>query len=482
MLIIKKLLNNKIIQNFLYLLSSMIIGTLGSFLSFTFLGRKMSVDGYGMFTSLIAISTVVAIFTNNTLAGIVANREIALEKKYTKTILRKFFKGRVFLYLISCLILFFYLILDRNINFILYFSLLLIMIFNVFWELFEQVCFGLAITKYSANINIVNSFIWLIVVIIIPSKFAIVEVIFFLFSILQFLKTIIYGIIIKNRIKNLEEETYKESLSYKKFFLSSLPYLYNRIIGIVSTQLPILLLNGYANLTQTAYYSVGEKFTTPIIYMVTAAISSVFPFITKILKTNRESASLLIVHTITIVLCFGVSISTLLSSTSNIWLVAIVGNKYINAVESFNYQIWFTFILAVDCIFSMLLSSDFKQKILSVVTTIDVLIMLPGLYLGMRGGEAKILALSKLIVASICLIYHIFLITYLYAKKGKEKTKLIGVIFYFIFYMSLNIFFNFTINIKLLFIIISFILSGILIKDPIIKFINLIRTQKIKDF
>jgi len=403
---LRKITTSKFVKNWSSLVLSMLVTSVSSFLCFAILGNKMSVDDYGLFNTMIALASTVSIFVNNILAGIVANREIALKPQLSRNLLYKFLVIRVLAFLVGIVAMIVYTHKDERITELVFSGLVAMLFFDSFWDLFESIAFGLKITNYSMILNIVSSLTWLVTVILVPPTAASIGMILLLYAIIHSAKTVVYGAVDYKLTKPYSGSS--ESLPLQYLLVSSMPYLYNRFLGIVSTQIPILLLDGYSGLTETAYYSVGEKFTTPVTKLATVTISAVFPFLTRALKKDHKATGGIVVSLFQIMLSFGACVCLLLCATSDIWLVALLGKKYVGAVESFNYQIWFAVVLAIDSAFSMVLSSDFKQKTLSVVTTIDALSLVPFLYFGIFFG-AKGVAMAKLIHAVTCLLYHLFI-------------------------------------------------------------------------
>lgn len=404
----------KFITNFGNLSISMIISSISSFFCFAVLGNKMSVEDYGQFSAVLALASSVAVFVNNVFASIVANREIAINPSASRDLLLTFFKARMLAFILSGAILSVYTYISGYHHLVVV-SLIVILFVDSFFDLFEQIAFGLKVTKYSVVLNCLSSIAWTIVVAILPIKWISANVVLMFYGLIGIVKTFEH---LRVDLKLTKQFAGVRSNLTKKYLLfSSLPYLYNRFLGIISAQLPVLLLDGYAGLSQTAYYSVGEKFTTPISKLTMVLISAAFPFITTAFNERKEKMGAIILGSFQLVLSFGACLCLLLCSISDWSLVTILGEKYLNAAEAFNYQIWFTIVLAVDSIFSMVLSADFKQKTLSVITTIDALTLIPFLYFGIGYG-AKGIALAKLIYSTACLLYHIFIATKYWGNRG----------------------------------------------------------------
>ena len=409
---IRAIFQKKLVKNWSSLFISMIVSSASSFLCFAILGNKMSIHDYGLFSTMIALATTVSVFVNNVFSGIVINREIAVEPDVARNLLLKFLWVRIIAFLFGTAALFIYTQNDADITRVVFISLVVLLSFESFWDLFEQVAFGLKITKCSMILNVVSAIVWLIAVAVIPSEIASIYIVLPTYAFICLSKTLVYGV-----IDAKITQKYSCNLSnrpFKYLLFSSMPYMYNRVLGIISSQLPIILLDGYSGLEETAYYSVGEKFATPISKLTTVTISAVFPFLTRALKKDHGGTGQIVIKLFQIILSCGACGAFILCSTSKLWLVAIFGEKYAGAVEAFNYQIWYAVIVSVDSVLAMALSSDFKQKTLSIITTIDAFVLIPFLYVGIRYG-AKGVAMAKLIAAMFCVFYHLFVISRIFS-------------------------------------------------------------------
>lgn len=363
-------------------------------------------EDYGQFNSMIALASAASVFINNVIAGIVANREIALEPSTSRNLLRKLGSVRTVTFVVGAIALMLYLKIHEKSSALIVVGVIAMLFADSFWELFEQIVFGLKETRYSMIFNSVASVLQLMAVIILPANLSTAGVVLVIYGLINAAKTVAYGGASFRITKPYQNAP--DTLSDRYLFFSSFPYLYNRILGIVSTQIPVLLLDGYAGLAETAYYSAGEKFTAPISKLTMVVISAIFPFLTAALRKNRKNTGTCLVDIFQITLSFGACVCLLLCSVSDLILIGVFGDKYVNASEVFNYQIWFAVVLSADCFFSMLLSSDFKQKTLSVVTTIDAFSLIPFLAFGLQYG-AKGIAMVKLLHSTICLCYHLII-------------------------------------------------------------------------
>lgn len=395
---------NKFYKNWGNLLISNVISTAISFFTFLLLAKKLTPDEYGSFNTIMATVTVFAAFANNVISGTVLNRELVVCPDTGKHLVKKAAYLRTFGFLLTSIALVIYYLSTNQNNEILLISLIVLTFSNIVWDFCEQIAFGYFVTKITTVLKICLSVLWLIVVIVIPpNKDAFNSTIIF-YTLLMLLSSIAYWIFDK---KLLDKKNKKSEMSIKQLIMMSAPYMWMRVLGSFSEQIPILLLNGYVGASQVAYYSVGARFVLPITIMINTGISALFPFLTKLFKEDKESYKKNIVLGFNFVLIFGTTTAVILTLTSSYWLVWIMGEKYSSAVEAFNYQVWFAVCLGIDLIFSMILSASYKQKTLAIITTIDFLILVPILYFAIPYG-AKGVAIAKLISVLITVTYHMF--------------------------------------------------------------------------
>ena len=159
---------------------------------------------------------------------------------------------------------------------------------------------------------------------------------------------------------------------------------------------------------EVAFFAVGYKFVFPIIIAVTTGMRALFPFMTKLYNENREKFNHKTLQGFTFILVFGSILAALLTLTSYIWLPFLFGNSYQQATVAFNYQAWLGVLLCMDLLLAAMLSSSYKQNMLAFITTIDVVIIFPLLYLGSFYG-AEGMAMLKLLAMIITSIFHVII-------------------------------------------------------------------------
>ena len=450
-------------RNWVYLLSSSVVTTMLSFLAYVLLAKKMSVSEYGQFDTFIATITLFATFASNLSAGTVVNREIAQNPQRIKSVLKNSFILRTIGFMISSIVLVTYQYFTGVNDYLVFTALLILLFSNIFNELFEQISFGLFITKFSTLLNIFTSILWITFIIFVPISITTLKITFSVYSILFFIKSLIYYLIVKKLAKTHTEPT--EQIKKRKLFNLSMPYFWMRIVGTLGTQIPILLLSHYTNTTEVAYYSIGNKFVLPMIILITTGINAMFPYFTKLFTSDKKAFYNIVKLGISVVFIVSSTLAALLTATSPYWLILIMGDKYTGSIEPFQYQVWLSVCLGVDLIFSMILSATYKHKALAVITTIDVVILMPFLLFSVNSGASGI-ALAKLLAALISLVYHILYMIFKLGIGKRDKDLSISIL-YFILLIMLSSFFE---NLVFVFIaILVYFTYSFLVKDSLLK-------------
>jgi O-antigen/teichoic acid export membrane protein len=204
--------------------------------------------------------------------------------------------------------------------------------------------------------------------------------------------------------------------------------------------------------------------------VVSTGLRAIFPFMTELYQINKEKFNTMLAEGFTLVLILGSTIAMLLTVTSSIWLPLFFGSAYNKSILVFNYQAWLGVILCFDLILANVLSSSYRQKILAIIMTIDVLIIFPLMYIG-AGYGANGMALAKLIGGIITVLYHVVVVIVVLGVRLKSLSFLLSCI-YFVTMMVITIFIS-DMSIKL--IVVSILILSFLVfdKSPLRQLIRL---------
>jgi len=399
---------NSILKNWLYLLSSDIFNKVVMFFVFVLLARRLSVEDFGLFNVFMAIGSIFAVFANFG-TNLVITREVALDDKHTSGLFFKFLPIRLAFLLISILLIVLYSSYESKSNLILIATIFFV-ISNSLWDFSESIAFGNYITKYSSIYNVIFGVILLCLMILVPENkvnlFSLVSI----YVGTLFIRALFYFVtILKKYIYPSMKEKYVGALTSIKVIKLSLPYVWIRTIGIFVDQVPILILNAQLGAKEVALYSIALRLLTPIKMVVNTAAKAVFPFLAKWNESDNTlfKKKVIIGYEVTLILSILVTLALVL--TSSIWLPEIFGQEYVHAVQIFNILAWFAIIVALDIYISTVLFSTSNQNFISIITTVDALIMIPS-YLYFSKYGALFLSYVQLALGVILLIYHLIVL------------------------------------------------------------------------
>jgi len=433
------------------------------------LAKKLSPEGYGLFNVILSLVALFTVFANSGM-NLVLTREVTLFPKSTNTIFSLIVPIRIISFLIATISLLIYLYFksfDYDLIFI--FAIILILANNL-WDVSESIAFGHLITKYTTLFNLIFSSIWLLTVVFLPKNILNIRVIVICYSVILFLKGIAYLLTVYHKFVVENKESI--SLTWQSIFIMCVPYLWLRVLGALTDQVPILMLNDNSGSAEVGYFSVGSRLILPITLMINTGLRAVFPFLTKLFKEDLQLFKTRIIDGFGFIMISGTLIAAFLVLTSKYWIVFIFGVDYFNAIAVFNSMAWFGVLLCFDLLLSTCLSSSYKQKILAIITTIDFLIVFPIFYIGANYGALGF-ANAKLIGSAIVVLYHVIVFDKVLNLKLKFYQMFSGFFFFIIIFTVCTFLENIVFK---LFLILTVTSAFALFKEsPVRRNIDLIR-------
>jgi O-antigen/teichoic acid export membrane protein len=376
-----------------------------------FLARKLSPENYGSLNALMAIAALFSVFSIYFSANQLITKEITIKPKASKSTFIIFAALRVISLLIVAFIGSVIFILKGDYEIHLLPAVIIITSAMVIWDLAESIAFGHFVTKITTTLNISGSLAWLIVVLTLPVQNLNLALVIYSYAAIYVLRSIVYLILVYRKfvVFNILEKT---ELNIKRIVFHSLPFLWMRLIATLSSEIPLLILNENSGATEGGYYSVGNRFVMPITLAVTTGMRTLFPFLTKLYYDDPIKFRKKLDTGFSYIFIAGAMIAFLLTTTTDIWLTLLFGEKFVLAAKPFNYLAWFGVVLSFDLLLSNVLVAANNQRLLAIITTIDILIVFPLLFYGSTFG-AEGMAKFKLIGASLCVFYHILVTVYI---------------------------------------------------------------------
>ena len=427
----------KFVKNWSYLVLSDVITKAFGFFATILLARNLSPAGYGNYNVILAVSAIFTVVANFGMTQVIT-REIARRTEISGNL---FFRALAIRFVSSFLailgIIGYFLILEPQVDRMIILFTCIITISITAWDLAESIAFGRQIMKYSAVINSFASFVWIVVLFILPKNYFTILNVILIFSIIDVLKALVYFVILRKQNFLIKVET--EFLpNYKNIITMSLPYLWLWGMGIFSNQIPVLFLSQNTNAEEVGYYSIGLRLLIPITLVTSTAMKAVFPNLSKLYKENSERFQKIISDGSILILFFGSIVAAILTLFSKYFIPFLFGETYYNAIMPFNFLIWYMIIYSLDVLIGTALSASDRQFTLALLGTIDFLIAIPILYYGSIKG-AYFLAMAKLIIGGILVTYHWIVIKNIIGKYFNILSWLI-----IISYMLFLIYFSFS--------------------------------------
>lgn len=427
---------SKLIRNWGYLLLSDFSQSIISFFVFMLLARKLSPEGYGSLNTILALATIFSIFSINLSANQVVIREVTLHPKATKEIISKVIRIRAVSLLLTIIALVIYILSSGETGTGYITGVSIIVAATMGWDLAESIAFGHFVTKLTTYISIASGMCWFLVILLLPVEMINVELVIIIYAGIFLIRSIIYLIFSFQRYVRPNEETI--AINLKTILMMSMPFLWIRIMSTFGDQVPILLLKGQSGNTEVGYYALGSRFVMPITVAVSTGLRAMFPFMTKLFSEDRQKFNRQLSDGFSMVLVFGSTIAMLLTFSSSIWIPMLFGEAYLKSILPFNFQSWLGVLLCFDLIVANVLAATYRQNVLALIMSIDVMIIFPLMYLGSSHG-AEGMALAKLAGTFVTTLYHIVVVMVVMKADLKSVSFLLSCA-YFVIMMCLTIF------------------------------------------
>jgi O-antigen/teichoic acid export membrane protein len=398
---------NKLLKNWSYLLLSDVTKTFINIFVFIVLARKLTPEGYGEFNVVMALVAMFSIFAQSLGSNQVVIREISTNPDSTKSLFSDLLKLRAASYMLTCAALIIFMKLNSSYHLWVIIAGVIIVLSNILWDVSESIAFGHLVTKYTTYFNVSMSLVWLIVLVTIPEDGMQYDKILLFYSSLLFFRAIIYlYTTIKVFILKSGEQL---SVGIKALLLMSLPYMWMRGLSALTDQVPVLLLNTHSHAGEVGLFAVGYRLLVPITITINTGIKAIYPLMAKLYHEDRSEFNKKIAEGFNFVLVGGTLVASVLVSTSEYWIPLVFGQAYEGSILPFNLLAWYGVALSFDLLLSSVLSATYRQKLLAVITSIDVVISLPILYYGSMYGAFG-LASAKLISVLLLGILHLVVI------------------------------------------------------------------------
>lgn len=453
-------LNNKILKNFSVLTLSNALSQFFFIFTSIKIARTLNPLTYGTYNLLQLNVSIFAVIASLGLRNIII-RNIARDKSVVKNVFYVALIIRIIGFLLSIILFCIYFFFNPHYDVLLFVLIILSILSNVLFDLFESVAFGLEKMEFSGIINLLNSFLWVLTIMLIPKNLLSLHLIFSIFVLLSFLKTVIYffSIYKGDYIKgfNFEPIEKDQIITFSK---ESFPYYYLALFTLLSNQIPLLFLEYRSGIEQIGFFNIASKVLLPITLVLSTALAAIFPTLSRLFVTDYKLFIKNVKLIFTLISIFSITGAFGVTFFRQEVIHILYGEKYNNTSLVLGYQCWYIAVYSGVSLIGCILGAINKQKELSYLSIACTIIQVPILWYGSKFG-AQYLSAAFLLATIINFILHIYVIN-LYLKNALSVFFYLKIFALYItgYFISLLIPVNLSLQYKVIIFIFISIIAG----------------------
>lgn len=283
------------------------------------------------------------------------------------------------------------------------------------WTLIEYIFIGNQKMLPVTIIKILYSFFWFVLVFYLPSEMYEINLLFSLFIMTNGIKALLLFIILKKK-KLLIGTIDNFFRSSRNLLRESWPYFSLMLIMVPVTHLSNIYLELNSTMEEIGFFNLGRKLMGPVDIILGYALIAVFPNISALWKNDRNKFYRLITDNFQFFFMLALLMTFLCSFFAREIVLILFSETYLNAVNVTQLQVWYTFLMGINRLISIILGAADQEKVIFKLGILNALISIPMLYYGSMYGA---IGLSYAYVISFAL-FEIYL-WYYFKKTFKLK-------------------------------------------------------------
>lgn len=394
-----------IFKNLSYLLFANFILKIGSLITVIYITRILEPEFFGKLNYVIAFTGYFAVIAEFGISPI-SSRNYAQNQK-DKNIINSTLTLKLLFSIISYSLIFFslnFINKDKITEFlILLYGLTLFTssTFNLSWyfQAIEEM-------KYTAYSLIIQSLIYIIsIFMLVKNSKDIIHIPVILFT-AQFISDIYQFAMLFKLEKKIKLKIHIKNFTSN--IKESFPLFINHIITIISQNTPVLLISHFLGDIKLGLYSACIRISYTIWDIINNYIGVIFPVISKLYKEDKEKLNKLINFTLKILNIILLPLLTFIAIFSYAIVEILYGDKFISSYFVLKIVIFLPATMFLDWLFMNILIASHRQKYVSIIRTVTVLIMITLLYLTSHKGLniiSLIIVLAPILSAFIEYLY-----------------------------------------------------------------------------
>lgn len=234
-----------------------------------------------------------------------------------------------------------------------------------------------------ATANIINSIIWLLFVVLILDESLSINLFFFVYILIYSLKPIqltlklYYKFDVRFKVDSIWQD-------FKVIFLKALPFWGLVIFSLPANYLANNFLVYNSGIDQVAFFSLSQKFTSPISMVLSLMLTSLFPNISVLWINNKEGFQRIMFKGLPLFILLGTFLVTLFLMVIDPIFKMFFSSHYYSALIILKYQIWYIFLFGVASLIGTILTAMHQDKLLFKMAVLNSIIMTPFLWIGSK--------------------------------------------------------------------------------------------------
>lgn len=334
------------LKNWLALASADLISQALSFFSMFRVARHFAPEGYGLYALTISTAALFGLVATAGLPQVVVT-EVAKRRDIGRYVLGITFRIRsVSVTLSGALIVLYYVLVRGEWDGTLV-ALTLVLLVNTAWlDIVQAVAFGRQVMRFSSILTVVTSCIWVVGLYVIPLRLLTVTTVLGFYTGLQVAQTVVYYVLLaRTGAFRATGEPYARGVRY--YLRMGAPFLWIGLTGIVSIQLPVLLLAAFTNDAQVGLYNAGFRLVLPMTIMFSALSRATLPLLVTARQHSNVEFESKVNRLFSMVVFFGGLLALALTATAHESVPLVLGEDYRPAVSTFINQMWTAYVFAV---------------------------------------------------------------------------------------------------------------------------------------
>jgi len=384
MIVLKKLSQNKVIQNFSFMTLGNVISQVLSLITVLKITHFFAPDNYGLYTFITSQGLLLLSISDLGIQPIIV-RSIARDKNCTRNLI---VNSLILRLLTITFLTFLYFTYNRFFGFLSTEEVFLVglcaLVYAV-WTILEYAFLGNQKMFSVSIIKITYGILWFGIVWMLPKDSFSVYNLIFIFVGLNILQGIALGVLLK-----IEGMIIGKKLSFynstRQILTQSWPYFSVMLIMIPVQQFYNIYLALNSNVEQIGFFNLAIKLLAPVQMVLTYAVLAAFPSLSTLWIKDKDKFLKLITNGFQYFLIIGMTMAFLFNLFIKEIVVLLFSDEYLPAVKVTQMQVWYTLLMSVNLTISTVLGSVNKEKLIFKLAVINGLISIPMLYYGSYYG------------------------------------------------------------------------------------------------